>query len=219
MKSVITLFCTTLLICLGYAQDNSSKSPHYVLPEFTEGVILMKDGSKLTEVLNYNALSENFAFKKDDEILAMTQTDIGRIDTVYLSNRKFIRKDGVFLELLMKSNVELYLEHKCNLESSTAASSGYGGTSQTTSGRTVSSIENRGNLYDLELPEIYKVKPVKQYWFYKDEVLTDFKTLSQLKKLYKDRKKDIKTYRKSNEVDTNDPRSIARLIEHLESDQ
>ncbi|WP_430467117.1 hypothetical protein [Winogradskyella ouciana] len=219
MKSVITLFCTTLFMCFGYTQDNSSKSPHYVLPEFTEGIILMKDGSKLTEVLNYNALLENFAFKKDDEILAMTQTDIGRIDTVYVSNRKFIRKDGVFLELLMKSDVELYLEHKCNLESSTAASGGYGGTSQTTSGRTVSSIENRGNLYDLELPEMYKVKPIKEYWFYKDDVVTKFKSLSQLKKLYKDRKKDIKTYRKSHDVDTKEPQTIVQLIEHLESDQ
>ncbi|WP_412559584.1 hypothetical protein [Winogradskyella sp. MIT101101] len=219
MKSVITLFCITLFTCFGYTQDNSSKSPHYVLPEFTEGIILMKDGSKLTEVLNYNALSENFAFKKDDEILAMTQTDIGRIDTVYVSNRKFIRKDGVFLELLMKSDVELYLEHKCNLESSTAASGGYGGTSQTTSGRTVSSIENRGNLYDLELPEMYKVKPIKEYWFYKDDVVTKFKSLSQLKKLYKDRKKDIKTYRKSHDVDTKEPLTIVQLIEHLESDQ
>ncbi len=206
-------------MCFGYTQDNSSKSPHYVLPEFTEGIILMKDGSKLTEVLNYNALLENFAFKKDDEILAMTQTDIGRIDTVYVSNRKFIRKDGVFLELLMKSDVELYLEHKCNLESSTAASGGYGGTSQTTSGRTVSSIENRGNLYDLELPEMYKVKPIKEYWFYKDDVVTKFKSLSQLKKLYKDRKKDIKTYRKSHDVDTKEPQTIVQLIEHLESDQ
>lgn len=206
-------------MCFGYTQDNSSKSPHYVLPEFTEGIILMKDGSKLTEVLNYNALSENFAFKKDDEILAMTQTDIGRIDTVYVLNRKFIRKEGVFLELLMKSDVELYLEHKCNLESSTAASGGYGGTSQTTSGRTVSSIENRGNLYDLELPEMYKVKPIKEYWFYKDDVVTKFKSLSQLKKLYKDRKKDIKTYRKSHDVDTKEPQTIVQLIEHLESDQ
>ena len=206
-------------MCFGYTQDNSSKSPHYVLPEFTEGTILMKDGSKLTEVLNYNALSENFAFKKDDKILAMTQTDIGRIDTVYVSNRKFIRKDGVFLELLMKSDVKLYLEHKCNLESSTAASGGYGGTSQTTSGRTVSSIENRGNLYDLELPEMYKVKPIKEYWFYKDDVVTKFKSLSQLKKLYKDRKKDIKTYRKSHDVDTKEPLTIVQLIEHLESDQ
>ena len=206
-------------MCFGYTQDNSSKSPHYVLPEFTEGTILMKDGSKLTEVLNYNALSENFAFKKDDKILAMTQTDIGRIDTVYVSNRKFIRKDGVFLELLMKSDVKLYLEHKCNLESSTAASGGYGGTSQTTLGRTVSSIENRGNLYDLELPEMYKVKPIKEYWFYKDDVVTKFKSLSQLKKLYKDRKKDIKTYRKSHDVDTKEPLTIVQLIEHLESDQ
>ena len=217
-KTLHTFLLVVFFVCFGYSQNGSNKSPHYVLPEFTEGIILMKDGSKLTEDLNYNTLSENFAFKKDDEILAMSTTDIGRIDTVYVSNRKFIRKDGVFLELLMKSDVELYLEHKCNLESSTAASSGYGGTSQTTSGRTVTSIENRGNLYELELPEIYKVKPYKEYWIYKDDTISKFKTLSQLKKLYKDQKKEIKTYRKSNKIDAKDPLSIVKLIEHLEKE-
>lgn len=216
-KSLQTFLLIVSFMCFGYSQDGSNKPPHYVLPEFTEGTILMKDGSELTEVLNYNSLSENFAFKKDDEILAMTQTDIGRIDTVYVSNRKFIRKDGVFLEVLMRFGVELYLEHKCNLESSTAASSGYGGTSQTTSGRTITSIENRGNLYQLELPETYKAKPYKEYWIYKDDALTKFKTLGQLKKLYKDQKKDIKTYRKSHDLDTKEPLSIVKLIEYLES--
>ena len=214
MKFTINLL-TMSFFCLSMHGQN--KSPHYVFPEFTEGIVLMKDGTKQVEELNYNALSENFAFKKDENILALSKSVINKIDTIYIANSKFIRKDNVFLELLLKSDVELYLEYKCNLESSTEASSGYGGTSQTTSGRTVSSIENRGNLYDLELPEMYKVKPYKQYWINKDSTITVMKSLSQLKKRYKDQKKDIKTYKKSNNIDFNMPQSVVKLIEHLEA--
>lgn len=218
MKLAISCFISILFSFSSYSQNNdSNKSLHYVLPEFTEGTILMKDGSKVKETLNYNALSENFALKKEDKILAVSKTDIAKIDTVYVADRKFFRKNNVFLELLIKANMEVYLEHKCNLESSTAASSGYGGTSQTTSGRTMSSIENRGNLYELELPEIYKAKPYKIYWINKEGVTTTFKTLSQLKKLYKDKKKEIKTYRKSNDVDVKDSESITKLLNHLEA--
>ena len=216
MKQALNLVVFTCFLFLSQAQNSSKKASHYVLKDFTEGTMLMKDGSKLTKTLNYNALSENFAFKEDEAILAISKSDIDRIDTVYVSNRKFFRKDGVFLELLLKSDVELFLEHKCNLESSTAASSGYGGTSQTTSGRTVSSIDNRGNLYELELPEMYKAKPYKRYWINKDGVTTKFKTLGQLKKLYKDQKKTIKTYRKSHNVDIKNPLSIKKLVTHLE---
>ncbi|NRB84621.1 MAG: hypothetical protein HRU49_12775 [Winogradskyella sp.] len=201
---------------LGFSQNNKKES-HYVLPDFVEGRILMKDGTELTRALNYNSLSENFAFKDDGKILAMSESDISRIDTIYVANRKFFRKDNVFLELLKTSSTPLYLEHKCNLESSTAASGGYGGTSQTTSGRTVTSIENRGNFYEIDLPEIYKIKPYKQYWIIKEGTTTIFKTLGQLKKLYQDKKKQIKIYRKTNKVDVKTPSSVVKLIEHLEA--
>lgn len=217
-RIVFTFFTVVLFAHISYTQNNPSSVSHYILSEFTEGKILMKDGSQLTKYLNYNTLQENFAFKKEEEILAISETDIVKIDTVYVANRKFFRRDGVFLELLKKSDVELYLEHKCNLESSTAASGGYGGTSQTTSGRTVSTIENRGNLYDIELPEIYKIKPFKRYWVFKESTTTKFKTIGQLKKLYKDRKKDIKTYRKTHKVDTKEPQTIVNIITYLEEE-
>ena len=218
MKFNLSFFALSFfaLSFLSYSQEKSSKSPHYVLPEFTDGILLMNDGTRQTGVFNYNALSENFALKKDEKTLALAKYDIVKIDTVFIANRKFFRKDGVFLELLLKATTEVYVEYKCNLESATP-SSGYGGTSQTTSGITMSSIENQGNLYDLELPEAYRAKPFIRYWIIKDNVLTKVRTLGQLKKIYKERKKDIKLYRKTHNIDFNTPLSIVKLVESLES--
>jgi len=200
----------------SYSQNKSSQSKHYILSEFSSGSILMKDGTKQIGVLNYNALSENFALKKGEEILALSQSVITNLDTVYVANRKFFRKDGKFYEFLLKSDIELYVEYKCKLSSSTEASGGYGGTSQTTSGISLSSIENEGNLYDIELPEGYNVSLDIEYWVKKDEVLTKITTVNQFKKVYKENKKDIKSYRKKNKVDFKTPSTVLKLVEYLE---
>jgi hypothetical protein len=217
MKFNFSFFTVALFCFFGFAQENATKSPHYVLPEFVDGVLLMKDGTKQTGIFNYNALTESFALKKNDEILALKKSDQAKIDTVYIANRTFFRKDGTFLELLLKSEkTDVYLEYKCNLLSSTDASSGYGGTSQTTSGKSVIAIENQGHVYNLELPEAVKVKPYNTYWIKKDGVITEVKVLGQIKRLYKDRKKEIKTYSKTHNVDVNIPLSIVNLVKYLD---
>jgi hypothetical protein len=200
----------------GYSQKKPTKSIHYVLADFSSGSILMKDGTKQIGVLNYNALSENFALKKDEDILALSESVISNIDTVYVANRRFFRKDGKFYEFLLKSEIELYVEYTCKLSSSTEASSGYGGTSQTTSGTSLSAIENAGNLYALELPDGYKVSLDIDYWIEKDEELTKITTVNQFKKIYPDFKKEIKVYRKKNKVEFESPITVLKLVEYLE---
>ncbi|BAO75545.1 hypothetical protein [Winogradskyella sp. PG-2] len=214
MKLFITSIVLIMFVCFGNSQN---KSKHYVLPEFVSGSILMKDGTKQIGVLNYNALSGNFALKKEAEILALSETLVSGVDTVYVANRKFFRKDGKFYEFLLKSDIELYVEYKCKLSTSTEASSGYGGTSQTTSGRSLSVIENTGNIYALELPEGYNVSLDMDYWIDKGEVLTKITTVNQFKKLYQDHKKEFKTYRKKNKIDFKTPSTVLKLIEHLEA--
>ena len=217
MKFFITSIFLIVFSLSGFSQKTTTKSIHYVLPEFSTGTILMKDGSKQTGLFNYNALSENFALKKDEEILALSKSVITNLDTVYVANRKFFKKDDKFYELLLKSDRELYVEYKCKLSSSTEASSGYGGTSQTTSGRSVVAIENTGNMYALELPEGYNVSLDIDYWIKKDKVLTKITTLNHFKKVYKDQKKEIKAYRKKNKVDFKIPLTVVKFIEHLET--
>ncbi|WP_400075742.1 hypothetical protein [Winogradskyella sp. R77965] len=217
MKFHISIIVFITLVYSGYSQDESAQSKHYVLSEFTPGSILMKDGSKQTGVLNYNALADNFALKKDDEVLALSTAVIAQIDTVYVANKKFFRKDDKFYELLLKSDVELYVEYNCNLSTSTEGRNGYGSSSQTSSSGALTAIRNQGNLYNLELPKLYKVTLDIEYLIKKDDTLTRIKTVNQFKKVYTDNKKEIKKYRKNNKVKVESPLTVKKFVEHLES--
>ncbi|WP_296315381.1 hypothetical protein [Winogradskyella sp. UBA3174] len=216
MKNYLAVVITILTGFLCQSQTKSSQSEHYVLSEFSQGSILMKDGTKQVGVLNFNALSKNFAIKKDDVILALSTAVVNKLDTVYVANRKFFRRDNTFYEFLLKSDIELYVEYTCDLSTATEGRNGYGSSSQTTSTVSVSSIQNEGNLYDLELPEIYKVSLTIEYWIKKDGQLTKVKTLNQLKKVYKNRKKEIKIYKKEHKVDFKVPFTVLMLVKYLE---
>ncbi|WP_439153391.1 hypothetical protein [Winogradskyella sp.] len=194
MKLFYQLIILSLFSLFSFAQNNS-RTAHYVLDDFYEGTILMKDGTRQAEFLNYNSLSKNFAVLRDEKIAAISENNINSIDTVYVANRRFFRKDNTFFELLIKSDIELYVEHKCNLMSA-SESSGYGGESQVTSGQSRTLVGNNDIFYDTELPSKYKVNPIKEYWIKKDDALKKIETMGQLKKFYKEQKKNIKTYKK-----------------------
>lgn len=211
--SQLTILC---FITLFSFSQGKSRTAHYVLDDFYEGKILMKDGTTQTEFLNYNSLSKNFAVLRNKEIAAISEDNVNNIDTVYVTNRKFFRKNNTFYELLYKSSIVLYVEHKCNLMT-TSESSGYGGDSQVTSGQSRTVVGDNDIFYDTELPSKYKANPIKEYWLSKDETLAKFETLGQLKKLYKDKKNEIKTYRKPHKVDFKEPTSVLKLVAYLES--
>ncbi len=217
MKKLFSLFIFFSIIFFSFSQNNSKRSVHYVLPEFTEGIILLKNGDRKTGTLNYNALAQNFALKNGDDILALSKYDLYNLDTVYVANRKFFKKDDKIFELLLKSNVELYVEHKCNLKSAASASGGYGASSQTNSSVNVSTIQTQGMTYLLELPETYTGITKKTYFLNKDNELYALSSLNQLKRLYPEKKKEIKKFQKSNKVDFDLPPSVLKLIEYLEA--
>lgn len=217
MKIYLLTVIAILIGFIGHSQTKSIQSQHYILSSFSQGSILLKDGTKQTGILNFNALSKNFALKKDNEIVGLSQSVINNIDTVYVANRKFFRKDNTFYEFLLKSNIELYVEYTCDLSTATEGRNGYGSSSQTASTTTLISIENQGNLYALELPEIYKATLDINYWLNKDNILTKLKTVNQLKRVYTSRKKEIKAYRKTNIVDFKNPLSMLKLVKYLES--
>ncbi|WP_299121299.1 hypothetical protein [uncultured Winogradskyella sp.] len=216
MKFHLSIIVFVMLTYSGYSQDESAQSKHYVLGEFAPGYILMKDGSKQTGVLNYNALANNFALKKDDEVLGLSSTIITKIDTVYVADKKFFRKDDKFYELLLKSDIELYVEYNCNLSTSTEGRNGYGSSSQTSSSKALTAIINQGNLYNIELPKLYKVTLDIEYLIKKDDTLTRIKTVNQFKKVYTDYKKEIKKYRKEHKVKVESPLTVKKFVEYLE---
>jgi hypothetical protein len=216
MKRFFYLLIFSLWVTTSYSQEKALEVSHYLFPEFTQGIILMKNGTKNKAFLNYNSLTEEMIFKNKDNMLAIGETELELVDTVFIRDRKFITLNKKFVELISHSKYDLYVEHKCKLIPP-GKPSAYGGTSETSAITSYSSINSGGRLYALKLPEDYEIKPFTFYWLKKNGELNKFISMKQLMKIYDDKKELFKDYVKKHDVKYENQESIAELIQYLET--
>lgn len=217
MRQTFFLIVFSGLFLISYSQVQVKELSHYVFPEFTKGIVLMKTGLKVQKVLNYNTVTEEMVFIDRDKKMAMTDAEMERIDTVFISDRKFFVLKGKFVELIYHSVFDLYGENKCSIKDP-GKPSGYGGTSQTAAITSYSSLVTEGNIYEMELPGGYETKPYTVYWLKRDGELNKVLSMKQLMKLYSDRKDVFKTYVKEHNVKYEDRESLVQLIKYMETD-
>ncbi len=215
IKYLILLFLLSTTVCLE-AQEVVNLS-HYVFSDFQPGVVLLKSGVRNNAKLNYNAASEEMVFDDNGKILAIADALLPQIDTVFVANEKFIRVNKKFVKILIdKPDVDLYVEHKCKLIPP-GKPAAYGGTSQISSTTSYSSILSDGGVYNLKLPDDYKIIPYNVFWLNRNGKLQSFSNLGQLKKIYRDKKKLIGDYLKKNEVKLTNEKRVADTIAYLEN--
>ena len=216
MKHIYCILILGLIFISSYAQPKHQEITHYLFPEFTQGVVLMNAGEKHEYLLNYNSLTEEMIFENKGKKLAIAQKELARIDTVYIKDRKFMVLNDQFVEFSYQSKWDLYVEYKCKVKVP-GKQTGYGGTSKTTAIKSYSSFYSEGMFYQLKLPDDYETEPYTYYWLKKNEELYNFKTMKELKKLYKEKEDLFKPYVKKYGVEYGNQESIILLIEYLES--
>jgi hypothetical protein len=216
MKHFYCILIFSLLIIPSYAQSNYIEASHYVFHEFTQGVILMKTGTRNDALLNYNSLTEEMIFESNGQKKAIGTNEMLLVDTIFIRDRKFVPLNGKFVELIHHSKWDLYVEYKCKVEEQ-GKPAGYGGTSQTGAATSISSLYSQGRVvYDLKLPDDYKTIPYSVYFLKKNGEVNKFINMRELKKLYKDKKDLFKKYLKLNRVKFQNQQSIIQLLEYLE---
>jgi hypothetical protein len=216
LKRYFYLLVFSLSFTTSYSQATVKEFNHYIFPEFTQGTILMKNGIKNKALLNYNSLTEEMIFKDKGKMLAIGETELELVDTVFIEGRKFFTINKKFVELIFHSKCDLYAEHKCSLIEK-GKPTAYGGTSETSATTSYSSIISDGRFYELELPENYRIEPYTCYWLKKNGELNKFISMKQLMKLYDDKKDIYKAYIKKHDVKYNNQVGIVQLIEYLET--
>lgn len=211
-RPVALLYFLIFFSSVSWAQVKVIEVSHYIFPEFSKGVVLMKNGVKNEAMLNFNSLTEEMIFDNKGTKLAMTQLD--QVDTVYVKDRKFFILNNKFVEVIFKSKVALYAEHRCSVKDP-GKPAAYGGTSQTSATTTYSSFLSGGQVYELKLPDGIVTKPYIEYWFGKDGKVNKFLTVRQLLKLCGDKEEAAKAYAKENNVKCENQESIIGLIRYL----
>lgn len=214
MKRLIILLVISFVLSVAYAQVKVVEVTHYLFPEFTKGIVLMKNGIKNETLLNYNSLTEEMIFENNGTKLAVGQPEL--VDTVFIKGRKFFLLNGKFVELINNSKYKLYAEHKCTIKDP-GKPAAYGGTSQTSATSTYSSFFTGGQVYDLKLPEGYETKPFVDYWLVKDGEVSKFLSIRQLAKLFNEKDNSFKEFVKKHDVKYTDQSGIIELIRYLEA--
>ncbi|TAJ11382.1 hypothetical protein DMA11_17225 [Marinilabiliaceae bacterium JC017] len=216
MKCLYLLLVFSLSFTSSYSQEKVNELTHYLFPEFTQGVILMKNGIKNNALLNYNSLTEEMIVEKKGKKLALIKEKLDLIDTVFIKDRKFFTLNSKFIELIFDSKGNLYAEHKCrvNCPSKTA---GYGGKSQTSGTSSYQSLSTDHMVYELKLPDGYEIKPYIVYWLERNGELNKFYNMRQLKKIYNDKKDLYVDYIKKYNANFDNQDSIVQLIKYLET--
>lgn len=184
-----------------------------MFPEFSKGVVLMKNGVKNETSLNYNCLTEEMIFNDKGTKLALGQLE--QIDTVFVNGRKFLPWNNRFIELIYHSTYSLFAEHKCKIKDP-GKPAAYGGTSQTSATTSYSSYFSGGQVYDLKLPEGTETNPFTEYWLRKNDKLVKFLNVRQLVKLFGEKEVLCKEYIKNNDVKYDDQESLVNFIRFLE---
>ena len=214
MKQIFLFLFAVTAFHVSFGQTKVIELTHYLFPEFSKGVVLMKNGMKNETSLNYNSLTEEMIFETNGTKLAVSQLD--KIDTIFIKNRKFIPVNNKFFEIVYQSKYTLFAEHKCSIKDP-GKPSGYGGTSQTSATSTYSSYFSGGQVYELKLPEGYQTKPFVDYWLRKDGQINKFLSLRQLSKFFSDKEDLFKVFVKKQDVKYDNETSLVELIKFLEA--
>jgi len=208
---LLLIFC--LISNLGFGQKQSKSITHYMFPEFVKGKVLMKKGKVNEALLNYNALTEEMIFESNGVKLALSQLEL--IDTIFVSDKKFVPVAGRIFELLYRSKYELFAEHKCKL-SDPGKPAGYGTSSQLGATSTYSSYFSGNRVYEMTLPETVETNPYTIYYLRKDGKLYKFVSLKFLLKEFREESAKAKKFIKDNDVSYDDEASLVKLVRFLE---
>ena len=216
MKRILCGLFSCMVFSSVFPQPTNDEMPQYLFPEFTRGVILMKNGEQHHTSLNYNILIEEMHFENHGNIMAISGLELAHIDTVFIMNRKFVVLYGTFVEFLYDVGIDMYVEHKGKLKDK-GRPAGYGRNSQIAAIDTYSDFRANGVTVELKVPDRYEVQPYRHYWIKKNGLISRFINLRGLKRLYKGKEDLFKAYEKKHGVDFQNQKSIIQLIQYLET--
>jgi hypothetical protein len=213
---LVKYFLISCLLCgVGRAQPVSKTVSilHYVFETFTTGKVQMRSGEIFERSLNYNTITGEIIFEDNGKYLAIKEPL--KVDTVFITGRKFIPVGKVFYELLLNAAYPLFQEFTAKLIEP-GASIGYGNASPTTNAVSINSLMRNGQAYEMKLPDDYQVIPAFTFWIWKEGKYQKAGSAKQLISIFPQKKQWIDDYIKTNKPDFLKRSDVFLLVQILE---
>jgi hypothetical protein len=190
---------------------SDGNSPQFLYPDFTSGTVKMKNGKSQIADLNYNTVSEKIVYEKDGKIFDLINTEM--VDTIFLQDTKFVPVGKIFHEVLLVAPISLFVQHKGDLIPP-GTPAGYGGTSQVSSTKMLTSVQLSGGYYNLKLPDDFQVKVDLVFWIRKDNTMNSFMNERQFVKYFPGKEALVKKFIKENRIKFNNPANMVKLVQY-----
>lgn len=212
MKRVLVFICLMILLFPVKAQTNSDgTSPQFLFPDFSISKVRMKNGQSQSVNLNYNTVSEKMVYEKEGSLYDMVNPPM--IDTVFLQNCKFVPAGNLFHEVLLIAPISLFIQYKGEIIPP-GTPAGYGGTSQVSNTKMMTSVELSSGYYNLKLPADFKVKVDPVYWIRRGSEMFSFMNERQFLKIFPDKEALFKQFIKQNRIKIDRLPDLVRLIKY-----
>jgi hypothetical protein len=197
------------------AQVDSLKNPdQFLFREFSVGLVKLKDSVKIALNLNYNIVTEKMVFMQKNQIYDMVNYDA--VDTIYISQKKFIPVGKVFYELMVKGEITLFVQHTGSIKSPSKPAA-YGGTSDVSSSTYISNMKiGTENFRMKPNPEVVVIQdPI--FWVLIDNKLQAVTGKNFLLNLFGGKKKEMKDFIGKYNLKEDDPDDMTRIITYYNS--
>lgn len=186
---------------------------HYVLDTFTTGSVKVKSGIVSTQKLNYNILTGEMIYDDKGKLLAIGNP--GDVDTIAVSGRSFVPVNNKFFEVLSNTPLPLLLEFTFTIDEP-GASVGYGNATPSTNATSLKTLIGTGSVYEVKLPDDFKVIPGYAFWIRKEGQLLKAGSVQQLIKIFPGKKSLIKEQVKKNKTNFSNPGDVINIVTNIQ---
>jgi hypothetical protein len=214
-RATFIVLCLSILTVSGKPQDNKGNPiPHFLFPQFKEGIVIMRDGQKFTTLLNYNMVEEKMITELDG--VYRYSKNPKSIERILLDNRLFIPYGTGFYEILTSGNVTIFLQNKATL-APIGSSMGYGaknrsvGPVKATRYEITPVTQQYGEVAYIDLPQNYEVIPEFVFWVSNEDQLEKFSSERQFIKLFPKYEKELKDFFQSENINIRKREDVIKL--------
>ena len=194
------------------AQSDTIMIPEqFLFPEFSTGVLKMKNGEKVILNLNYNVVNEKMVFKQKDRIYDMV--NYSNVDTVFIHQRKFVPVGKVFYEVIVNAPVSLFVQHKSTIKNPSRPAA-YGGTSDVSSSTYINNMRIGNDVFRMDSNQEIIIEPKPVSWIRKNNEMYAVTNQKHFQKIFLDRKNVIREFIRQNHLDIENYDHLIKVVNY-----
>ncbi|MDR2145490.1 MAG: hypothetical protein LBE91_03395 [Tannerella sp.] len=215
MKKIYLYLFLTAFCCVNTLRAQEETGSGMLLPQFEQGVVFFKNGTRSAAPLNYSLLQQEMLFlQPDSTVLAIA--NIPEIVVIVIGERRFLPaySAGIFYEEVPVGGDNSFFIQRKAMMLSEGKSAGYGGYSQTSSTTSYNTLNNAGQLVKLKPDEKFRLKMDNTYYLKSGNSYKKFFSAKTLGKLFKGHAAEIETFAKEQSVNFTKPEDVTRIVEY-----